>query len=362
MRVAFTIEQCWHEVPGGTAVAGIEMARALKARHDVELIGVAARHSSPPPDPWVPPIEVRHLPLPRFLLYESWHRLRRPAVQNVTGPVDVIHATTSATPPRSAPLVVTVHDLAPLADPSNFTKRGVSFFRKGLAVAWREADLVLCPSRHTFDACVDAGFERDRLRVVPMGVHVVDVNGSAVEPVRAKHGLARPYILWTGTMEPRKNLPRLLHAFGLLEEEIDLVLVGPKGWKENVDRLLAGERPDIRVLGFVPPGELRALYAGAEMFCFPSMAEGFGLPVLEAMAQGTPVVTSLGTSTEELGRDAAVLVNPGSASSIAQGMKRVLEDDSLRAQLRGAGLERAASYPWSRTAELLVEAYREVTS
>lgn len=359
MRVAFTIEQCWHDVPGGTGVAGIEMARALAARGDVELIGVSAKHDGPPPAPWEPPIPVAQVALPRLLMYEGWHRFRRPDVQKATGPVDVIHATTIAMPPRTRPLVVTIHDLAFLSEPGNFTRRGVRFFRKGLALAWREADLVMCPSKASVDQCRDAGFEPGRLRLVPMGVHVHPAPADAVAEVRERHGLQRDYILWTGTMEPRKNLPRLLHAFGRLEPDLDLVLVGPKGWKENIDRLLAGQRPDIKVLGFLPTEELRALYAGAKLFCFPSLEEGFGLPVLEAMAQGTPVVTSLGTSTEELGRDAAVLVNPNSAESIMEGMRRIIESPSLAGELSEAGVKRAAEYPWSRTAEGIVETYRE---
>lgn len=361
LRIALTLEQCWHEVPGGTAVAGIELARALgRGKHGLDLIGVAARHSEPPPDPWKPPIEVAHLGLPRLLMYEGWHRYRRPHVEKATGPVDVIHATTIAIPPRTAPLVVTIHDLAFMTEPGNFTRRGNRFFRKGLALAWREADLVLCPSEATMKQCRSAGFEDERLRLVPMGVHVHEATAAEIEAARTKHKLERPYILWTGTMEPRKNLPRLLRAYGTLAPDADLVLVGPKGWKENIDRLLAGQRPDIKILGFLPQQELRALYAGADVFCFPSLEEGFGLPVLEAMAQGTPCVTSLGTSTEELGRDASVLVNPLSSTSIMEGIRRVLEDRELARKLADAGRERAAAYSWDRTAEGTADAYREV--
>lgn len=355
-----TLEQCWHEVPGGTAVAGIELARALREQPGVEVVGVAARHPKPPPDPWKPPIEVKHMKMRRLTMYELWHRFRRAEVQEATGPVDVIHATTIAIPPRTAPLVVTIHDLAFLTEPKNFTRRGVSFFRRGLAITWREADLILVPSTTTMQACLDNGFEEERLRLVPMGVRVETAAESLVAETKARYGLERPYILWTGTMEPRKNLPRLLHAFGKLAPEMDLVLVGPKGWKENIDRLLAGQRPDIKILGFMDSKDLSALYAGADVFCFPSLEEGFGLPVLEAMAQGTPVVTSLGTSTEELGRGAAVLVNPRSADSIMEGLKRVLEDSALRVQLSDAGRRRANDYSWARTAEKTAAAYREV--
>jgi glycosyltransferase involved in cell wall biosynthesis len=360
IRVAFTLEQCWHKVPGGTAVAGIEMARAISRIEGIELIGVAAKHDEPPPDPWKPPIPVAHLGVSRLLMYEGWHRLRRPAVQKATGDVDVIHATTIAIPPRTAPLVVTIHDLTFLTHPRSFTKRGISFFRKGLRHAWRNADLILCPSRATMNACRDNGFEEARLRLVPMGVEVVPASEDEVATVRARFGLDRPYILWSGTIEPRKNLHRLLKAYGTLAPDQELVLVGPKGWNENIERMLAGQRPDIKILGFVASDELRALYAGADVFCYPSLEEGFGLPVLEAMAQSTPVVTSRATSTEELGRDAAVLVNPKSSDSIMEGLRKVLEDQTLAQRLKAAGKKRAASYPWSRTAELTVAAYREV--
>ena len=141
MRVALTLEQCWHRIPGGTAVAGIGMAHGLKERSDVDVVGVAARHPRPPKDGWDPGILVYQLPLPRPALYEAWHRLRRPKVQVATGPLDVIHATSIAMPPRSAPLVLTMHDLAFIHEPSHFTRRGLRFFHRGLELASKEADL-----------------------------------------------------------------------------------------------------------------------------------------------------------------------------------------------------------------------------
>lgn len=338
------------------------MARALDLMEGVEMIGVAARHKEPPEEAWRPPIEVRQLSLPRFALYRTWHHLRRPAVQKATGPVDVIHATTIAIPPRTAPLCVTIHDLAFLNDTSHFTKRGLRFFRKGLDLALKQADLVLCPSQHTLRDCRRIGFTPDRLRLVPMGVHI-DVAGAAeIEAARRIYGLERPYILWTGTVEPRKNLPRLIKAFGQLDADADLVLVGPRGWNEDIQKLTRGStRDDVKVLGFVPPEHLRPLYAGATVFCFPSLFEGFGLPVLEAMAQGTPVVTSKGTSTEELAEGAGMLVDPRKARSIATGIRKVMEDDALARELAEAGRERARDYTWRHTAERTLGCYREVT-
>jgi glycosyltransferase involved in cell wall biosynthesis len=304
---------------------------------------------------------VKQLPFPRLALYEAWHRLRWPKVQRATGDVDVVHATTIAIPPRSAPLVVTIHDLAFLHDPGHFTKRGVAFFRRGLELALKDADLVLCPSTATLDDCEANGFERERLRLIPMGVTVKPAADGYVDEAKRRYGLDKPYVLWTGTIEPRKNLGRLLDAFDQIDADVDLALVGPRGWNEDVGRLLDG-RWRVKTLGFVPYDDLAALYAGAEVFVFPSLFEGFGLPVLEAMAQGTPVVTSRGTSTEELGQDASVLVDPKDVSSIAEGLNRALVDEELRARLIPAGRDRASGYSWSVTADLLVKAYREVAT
>ena len=359
MRVAMTLEQFWHRVPGGTAVAAHEMARALIA-NDIDLVGVAARHRQPPEPQWALPVEIAQLPLPRVVLYESWHRLRRPPVEDATGEVDVIHATTMAIPPRSAPLVVTIHDLAWIDNPSHFTRRGVSFFKRGFELAKADADLLLCPSRATLQACESQGIPSERLRLVPLGVGVKPATPGDVERVRARYGIAGPYILWTGTIEPRKNLRGLIAAYAALSSEHDLVLVGPKGWNEDLEGLVTGNKERVKTLGYVPAGDLAALYAGAELFCFPSLLEGFGFPVLEAMAQETPVVTSAGTSTEELAGDAGELVDPRDVDSITAGMKRVLDDPEYAQKLASAGRARAAEYSWSRTASLLLDAYREV--
>ncbi|MFN2490208.1 MAG: glycosyltransferase family 4 protein [Actinomycetota bacterium] len=359
LRIALTVEQCWHRVPGGTAVAAIGMARALMGRAGVTVLGVAARHRSTPAEGWTPPLPVRHLSLPRLALYESWHRLRRPNVEGATGPVDVVHATSIAMPPRSAPIVLTIHDLAFVAHPEHFTRRGLSFFRRGLALALRDADLVLCSSRATARACERAGFHPTRLRHVPLGVDVAPAADREVQRVRRSYGLDRPYLLWTGTIEPRKNLGGLLRALPHVDADVELVVAGPRGWNEDLDALVAGARRTVRVLGFVPAADLGGLYAGASAFCWPSLMEGFGFPVLEAMAQGTPVVTSRGTSTEELAAGAGVLVDPHDPGAIAEGINEVLNDGPRAAQLAEAGRTRAAGYSWSRCGDLVLEAYRD---
>jgi glycosyltransferase involved in cell wall biosynthesis len=362
-RVAVTVEQCWHRVPGGTASSALGSLRALQAHTDLDLVGLSARHRTPAPPPWRPPVPVRALPLPRLALYEAWHRLRWPPVERATGPVDVIHATGMAVPPRSAPLVVTVHDLAFLDEPDLFTSRGVRFFHRCIELARRDADLVVCPSQATIDRCIAEGFEPQRLRLVPWGIDIDPAPAEAVAAARRRFGVERPYILWNGTIEPRKNVPVLVDAFGRLgRDDLDLVLAGPEGWNDELDRIAAGiDGTRIHRTGFVAADELRALHAGAEVFAFPSRVEGFGLPVLEAMSQGTPVVTSSGTATAEVVGDseAGLLVPPGDPAALAEALAAVVDDPDERARRAKAARARAGELSWARTAEALAAAYEE---
>jgi glycosyltransferase involved in cell wall biosynthesis len=190
---------------------------------------------------------------------------------------------------------------------------------------------------------------------VPLGVRAERATREEVADARRRLGLDRPFVLFAGTREPRKNLPRLLAAFERVQVEhpdLELVLAGPSGWGD-----VAVTGGGVRALGFVPPDQLRALYAGAEALAYPSLREGFGLPVLEAMAQGTAVVTSRGTSTEDVAGGRAVLVDPLDVDDIARGLDEALQRGD---ELAEAGLQRAAAMTWTRTAELTVAAYREL--
>jgi glycosyltransferase involved in cell wall biosynthesis len=369
LRVAYLLEQCWHRVPGGTATSALGVARAITGRGDgtdgladVELVGVSARHNAPPPADLQPPVPVRAMPLPRRVLYEAWHTLGMPAVQRATGPVDVIHATGMAVPPRTAPLVVTVHDLAFERYPQHATRNGLRFFRQSLRRTRERADLVLCPSEATRRDCIHAGIAVDKLRVVPWGVDIpVAATPDAVERTAAAHGL-RPgrYVLFVGTVEPRKNLRTLVQAYERLQRDVDvdLALVGPAGWNEDLDTLLRPVRDRVRLLGYRPRAELDALYAGAAAFCYPSLLEGFGMPVLEAMAAGAVVVTSAGTATEEVAGDAALLADPLDAAALTGALATACTDHALAAALRDRARARAATFTWARAAAATVDAYR----
>lgn len=358
LHVAITLEQFWHRVPGGTAVAIWELARALDAR-DLEMTGVSAWHGARPSHRFRLDFPIEWIPLPRTALYESWHRFGKPKVQLVTGAVDAIHATTLAMPPKSAPLVVTIHDLAFLRSPEHFTSRGNRFFRRGLELALRDADVVVCPSRTTAVDCIEHGFDEQKVRVVPWGASGRMASEAEVADVRDRLGIDGPYLLWTGTVEPRKNLPRLVEAFLSMDTDKRLVLAGPAGWNEDLAGLTERAGSRVVALGFLDPHDLRAVYAGADAFCYPSLAEGFGLPVVEAMVQGTPVVTSRGTATEEAAGGAAVLVDPHDVASIASGIAEAFDDHD---RLVAAGLARAAELTWDACAERMHSIYAEVAA
>lgn len=328
-------------------------AVALSDVPGVELIGVAGSHRHPPKPSFVPTVNMRYMPLRAPWLYETWLRFRWPSVESVTGPVDVVHCTGFVPPPSKAPLVSTLHDVAWRHRPDHFTRHGVRVFEQSLAEVRRRADLVLCPSSVSMLDAERAGIEVERLRLVPWGVEASSVDETQKDFVRARHGLPREFLLFVGTVEPRKNLARLVQALDRARCDLPLVVAGSPGWGDTG----VEESPNVKFIGFVPEVELPALYSSAAVFCYPSEREGFGMPVLEAMSYGTPVVTSLGTSTEEVAGGAAVLIDPFDVDDIARGLDEAL---ARRDELSVWGLRQAARRHWSETARLTVDAYREV--
>ena len=340
-------------MPGGTGIAAIEVARELALRSDVEVIGVAGRHRHPPTDGFAPPIAVNSLPIGGPLLVESWLRLGWPKVESVVDNADIVHSTTIIPPATSLPLVVTIHDLAFLRHPDFFTARGNKVFRRSLDIMLNKADMVLCSSQATLEDCVTAGFSSDRLRHVPLGVRAQTITDEDRTRVRATYDLPEQFVLFVGTLEPRKNLTRLIAALGSLRDAPPLVVVGMAGWGDEAP----STAHDVRFTGFVPAHDLPALYEACTVFAFPSILEGYGLPVIEAMAHGAAVVTSRGTSTEEVAGGAAVLVDPLSVESIAAGVSEAMAN---RDQLRVGSIARATEVTWSSSTEATVNAYREV--
>lgn len=358
IRVGLTLTQDWHRVPGGTAVAANSLAAELERSGEVELTGVVPR-TGRPTDGFAPQVPTRRLRLGLPWLYDSWHHLRWPRITSAVPEAEIVHLTVPMAPPRERiPLVATVHDVLPLTMPSSFTRRGARMMCRGLVRIRSEAAMVMVPTEQGRREFLSQGFDPARLVVVPLGVAPVEpVSPETQREVLERHGVERPYVLFVGTAEPRKGLDVLASAMERLDRpELTLVLVGPQGWGD-VD--LAGVRRVAR-LGHLPASDLSALRAGAAVCALPSRAEGFGLPVLEAMAAGTPVVTTSGTPMEEFAHGVARFVPVGDAEALAGALADVLDDQELARQMGIAGTERAAEFTWTRTAREVLDVYAKV--
>ncbi len=271
---------------------------------------------------------------------------------------------------HSCPTVVTVHDMAVFLHPDTFTFKKRVLQRRLLPSLLRHTDAILTPSEAT---------RRDLLRLLPVDPRRVVAIPLAADPayhapisdvdraaVRRRFELPARYLLAVSTLEPRKNLVRLIRAFEQVwpdHPDVKLILVGGKGWRDaGIAEALrqSTARAGIEALGYVEFDDLRALYAEALALCYPSLYEGFGLPVIEAMACGAPVLVSRGSSLDEVAGDAALQVDPRNTDEIAAGLRRLLQEPELRADLSARGRVRAATFSWARTAALTRAVFERV--
>jgi glycosyltransferase involved in cell wall biosynthesis len=364
-RVAMIAEQLLQDVPGGIGTYVRAMLRRLPVE-GVELEPVVAAHRANALSGSGLP-HARRLRLPRSLLYRRWTGGHGPSVG---GHAALVHAPSLAFPPRNGrPLVVTVHDALFLENPEWFTPAGVDFHTRMLRRI-NEADLVIVPSKVTADALASLDNAPSDVRIVPMGTDLVPPEPEERARILEALKVEKPYVLWMGTLEPRKNPEGVVRGFvhaidaGVPHaDELKLYLVGPPGWWSGDVRELINERglgDRIRRIDAQPTPVRAALYTEASAFLFPSLAEGFGLPVLEAMACGTPVITSNRSSLPEVAGSAAEMCDPTDHFSIGHSLQKVLRDAELADDLRRLGSRRAKEYTWERTAQVTVALYREV--
>ena len=300
----------------------------------------------------------------------AWKTLRWPPVECFAGRMDVFHGPNFILPPvRRARTVVTIHDVSFLRHPEFTEERNLRYLTARIHDTAARADAVITDSRFS------AGEIVALLGVPPERVHPIHLGiGDAfrpaptqdVEQMRARLGLRRPYLLSVGTLEPRKNIPFLVEVFEQMQKaDLDLVIAGGLGWK--YDAILARiqkspRRSAIRLLHYVEDRQLPALYTGAECLLHTSIYEGFGFPPLEAMACGTPVISSTGGSLPEVLGDAAVLLAEPDAAQWAARTLSLLNDPQGSARLALAGRQQAARYSWPDTARKTWDVYREVCS
>lgn len=311
--------------------------------------------------------------LPRKLTYAMWHYLNRPGIDRFVKDVDVLHLPSLLMPAINTNIkkVVTICDLAFLRFPDAFPSSKRIFMRRGLRLAVERADKIIAISQHTKDDIVKlTGIDPDKVRVIYLGVKPIYrpvIDKLSIDRILRRYGIDSDYILYVGTLEPRKNLTRLLEAFRLLKDDLGgrykLVIVGKKGWmyKSIFQRVKELDlEKDIIFTGYLPDNDLPTVISAATLFVYPSIFEGFGLPPLEAMACGTPVVTSNVSSLPEVVGDAAILINPYSTDSIAEGIWKVVSNAELRITMSRMGIERAGLFSWERCAMETLEVYKEV--
>jgi len=318
--------------------------------------------------PWCPQeaaLESVILHAPRRIMQWLWDHLDWPPVEHWTGKIDVFHGTHVVLPAvRRAKTVLTVHDLTYLRHPDYFADRALNErgYRRELPRALARADAIAAVSESTRNDLIELmHVDPACIRVVYEGVDerfFVPENDAHLPDVRRRYRLPERYLVFlVGTPEPRKNLTRAVEAARVAAPEMPLVLIGDS---EKITSLLGPLATGVQLLGCVPDHDLPRILAGAFCALYPSLYEGFGLPVLEAMAAGTAVITSNVSACPEVAGSAAVCVDPRDVEAMAEAIRRLCADEALRRQLGRKGRKRAAEFSWNRAAEQMLRLYRSL--
>lgn len=379
LRVGLDLSSLIPQPPTGVGYYTLNLFRALFARDD----GFAYRAFASSAQPAPPTLEelcagiggCRTVRWPTRLKQALWTRLESPPLERFTGPIDIAHGAFHLLPPsRRARRLVTVFDLTGLTRPETHTGASNRVHLRLLRHATKNADGIIAISQSCKRDLVEFfGVPEDRIDVVYGGVYLDEFEGPLDEEtwraVMRRLGIVRDYFIHLGTLEPRKNIPRLLRAYARLKDRLDeppqLVLAGKPGWKyEDIFESIAGMKleRDVVHTGYLDRRDAVLLLKGAFACVYPSLYEGFGLPVLEAMAAGTPVLTSNVSSLPEVAGDAGLLVDPEDEEQIEAGLAALVEDREGALERAHAGKDRARLFTWEKSAETLAGVYRKISS
>ncbi len=365
--VAVHTDQLYGDAPGGIGSYIRQLLPALgRAAPDLDIRLFHARFGSDVPEDWMRAYPDVELSATIRSLYPRWNLFAGPALPPPIADTDVIHAPLPAAIPPARDgqrLVVTVHDLAFEHEPEMFPSTWKRLYRMGMRAAAKRADTIIAPSRSTADDILaHARVPASKIEVIPEAASLPGSDGDPDE-VAARLGLQQPYLLSVGTLEPRKNLVRLIQAYrkAVVEGGLPhaLVLAGPAGWKpEALMREVDASGPGRVILtGRLSDADLDVVYRAAWAFAYVSVYEGFGLPVLEAMARGLPVICSNTSSVPEVAGEGALLVDPTSVPDMADAIRRVLADEHVAADLATAGMEQSRRFSWDTAARRTLEVY-----
>lgn len=301
---------------------------------------------------------------PVRLLNVAWNRMSWPPIETLLGTaVDIAHSPTPLViPAKRARRITTVHDLYFHEYPDQTVREVKRDYAALVRKHCGRSDAIITVSEYTKHRLVETlNIPASKIYSIHHGADSYYAEPAAeteTNEVRKKLGITRPYFLFVGTKEPRKNLPLLLEAFRDLSQDVELVLAGPEGWGEEPWRNLVTGR--VRVSGYVTKAELRALYQGSTALIVPSKDEGFGLPLLEAMAAGAPVIVSDIPVFREIGNEACLRFDAGSGEALREAMQKVLDDSNFRQTFIQKGRDRVKHFSWLETARKTLELYQNL--
>lgn len=358
-RVLFDAHQLGRQQTGNETYVR-ELLRALRDVRGIDLIA-AAESSQQPTGVLAPPVGIRRVPS------NGLARLAAMAVLARRHAVDVVHAIYFLPPATGRPTVLTVHDISFERFPEYFSRKSLVRDRTLIRVSAKAASRVITVSETSRRDLLELyGLPEERVVAIANGVSPQFTPAEPAADSAAQAVADRGFlnVLAVGTLQPRKNLIRLIDAISIVGREmpVRLRVVGPDGHQASAIRARLGSSIDTQILGWLDDDALADEYRRADVFVYPSLYEGFGLPVVEAMACGTPVVTSTGGSLPEVAGDAALIVDPLDIQAIAAAILRIAQDASLRRSLRERGLARAQGFTWTASAERHAEVYEDLVT